>query len=85
MRTAGHLRFITSTGSSSTHFGRFAQFPGDQGDRFVARVNRVLLRAVTDIVPVASWLSEIGLSAPAAVARLDAFPAGRFSRAGQLG
>lgn len=83
MRTTGHLRFVAA--ASSTHFGRFAKFPGDQRDGLVARIHGVLLRAVTDIVPVASRFGKIGLGAPATVTGLDALPAGRFARAGQLG
>lgn len=83
MRTTGHLRFVAT--ASSAHFSWFAEFTGDQCDGLVARIDRVLLRAVTDIVPVASRFCEIGLGAPATVTGLDALPAGRFARAGQLG
>lgn len=85
MGTAGHLRFVATFRHGSTAMNRPTQFPVNEHDRFVARIYGVLLRAVVDFVPVASRLGTVGLGAPAAVVALDALPAGRFARAGQLG
>lgn len=85
MGASGHLRFVAPLHHGSAALNRSTELPVDQHDRFVTRIYGVLLRAVADIVPVTSRFGKVGLGTPAAVIALDALPAGRFARAGQLG